>query len=170
MSNVYFISDLHLGHKRILDFAGEYRDGETVYDHDQIIVDRINETCSKKDILYILGDVCMTDEGFSRLFELKPQLRLVKGNHDLRPVVQYNKVFQQIHGIVRYKDHWLSHCPLHPDELRGRNNIHGHVHKNSIRDVHGKVDDRYINVCVENNRGYPVAYKDIESKDWRQIK
>lgn len=47
--SVYFISDLHLSHKRILEFSGQYRDwASTVEEHDEILIDRINSVVSKR--------------------------------------------------------------------------------------------------------------------------
>lgn len=63
------------------------------------------------------------------------------------------------------KKFWLSHCPLHPEELRGRLNIHGHVHTNSVR------DQRYINVSFEMSKT-PIPLEDIVSgkfQTWNKI-
>ena len=64
-------------------------------------------------------------------------------------------------GLYKYKEFWLSHAPIHPCELRGKRNIHGHVHQNHVMDEHHKRDNRYINVCVENTDGAPVSLDKI---------
>ena len=51
----------------------------------------------------------------------------------------------------------MSHAPIHPNELRGRFNLHGHVHQNSITLPDGSLDDRYINCCVEMSYGIPQS-------------
>ena len=65
-------------------------------------------------------------------------------------------------GMSKYKDKtfggiFLTHCPIHPNELdyRVSFNIHGHVHENSIK------DKRYINVCMENVDYTPRSIKEL---------
>jgi len=166
MSNVYFISDLHLGHKNILNFAPKLRFGSTVDEHDDILIERIGSVAnSKRDVLYILGDVAMEVSKLELLNKIPAKKILYRGNHDLFDDGVYRKYFDKIMGIGCYKGHWISHAPIHPFELRGRKNIHGHVHGNSITgiclDDDAKLDPDYINVCVENTAGYPVNFNDI---------
>lgn len=164
MSNVYHISDLHLGHKKILEFAKEFRGfATTVEEHDEILTDMIASRCNKRDILYVHGDVCMQLEKLSLLNKCKSDKILIRGNHDKFPLEEYLKVFDNVEGFARRKAAWLSHAPIHPQELRNKINIHGHVHQQSILTGLLKLDQRYVNVCVENCRGVPVNYQDIIS-------
>jgi calcineurin-like phosphoesterase family protein len=169
MSRVFFISDLHFGHTKIMDFAGDYRHGDSYIENMQIIIDMWNSRVTKRDTVYVLGDVAFNDDGLNGLRELNGLKYLVRGNHDRYRAKNYLKIFQDIYGVRMYKGFWLSHAPIHPDELRGRRNIHGHVHQNSIthsvEDHHGfannELDERYINVCVETTDGAPVLFTDI---------
>jgi calcineurin-like phosphoesterase family protein len=84
--------------------------------------------------------------------------RIILGNHDTDrkvPIEQFVLAFDQVHGLVSYKDAWLSHPPIHPVELRGKFNIHGHVHQHSVP------DPRYFNACPEVNDYKPVLYQEI---------
>lgn len=164
MSNIYFISDLHLGHKSILQFAKQYRSWATTLDeHDHTLIERIRSTCnSKRDRLFILGDVCFDITKMELLNSIPCEKILVRGNHDRFDMGTYAKYFTGIGGIMSYKGYWLTHCPIHPQELRGKMNICGHVHHNSVRNMlTGELDNRYINVCVENCNGYPINLEDI---------
>jgi len=163
MSNVYAIADLHLLHKNIMGFAGEYRDGNTYIENAYALVTQWNAKIRKRDTVYVLGDVVWNTGDLSILSELKGDKILVRGNHDTFPTKEYLKYFNEVHGVVKYKGFWLSHIPIHPAELRGCKNIHGHVHQNSIRDGYNQLDDRYINVCVENAGSAPVSIADIRS-------
>lgn len=165
MSRVFFISDLHLGCKNILNFSGHLRDGDTSLEHDHILVTRWNTTVSKRDKVYVLGDVCFDHDRLPLLEELKGTKVLIRGNHDDNlHASTWLKYFSDVQGITKYgKEFWLSHAPIHPAELRGKRNIHGHVHSNSIRDAYGELDNRYINVCVETNLGYPISLDQIRS-------
>lgn len=161
---ISFLTYINLGHDSILKFAKEYRSwADTVLEHDHILIERIRSVCrSKRDILYILGDVAMDVTKLEMLDEIPAKKILVRGNHDNYDIKEYLKYFDKVEGFVRYKQSWLSHCPIHPDELRGRVNVHGHVHGNSIRNKYTlEYDPRYVNVCVENCDGYPVNFADI---------
>lgn len=154
-TNIYLISDLHLGHKNIIKFAGEYRKGSTIEEHDQWIIDTWNTTVKKSSLVWVLGDVAFTPEGFEKCRFLRGTKHLIMGNHDQWNISAYLQYFHVIRPSPwAYKGYWLSHAPIHPDELRGRKNIHGHVHQNTIP------DDRYINVSVEAY-GRPVSLDQI---------
>lgn len=152
--SVFFISDLHFGHNHIHKF-GHRPWAESPELHDLTLVDRINDTVKKRDKLYILGDVAWSAKGAEALADIRCQnIEVVWGNHDMpRYVLPY---VQKSRGFFKYKDFWVSHCPIHPNELRGLKNIHGHVHHNIVE------DSRYISVCVDSCDGYPVAFDDIE--------
>ena len=155
-AKVYFISDLHLGHKKILEFSGSYREGLTVDDHDDWLIEQWNSVVRKRDVVYLLGDVAFSREGLAKLSLLRGDKKLIMGNHDKFRASEYEEQgLRVIGGVVKYKNFWLSHSPIHPAELRGLKNIHGHVHSNSIP------DDRYINVCVERLSGIPLFLEDI---------
>jgi len=154
MPSVYFISDLHLGHQKICSFREGF--GETSEEHDEIIIERINQTVRAKDKLYILGDVSFNKIGFDKIIRINCKHKeLVLGNHDSEPLALYLDVFERVCGFKRYKGFWLSHAPIHPEELRGNINIHGHVHNKPIK------DSRYISVCVEACDGYPLSIDEI---------
>lgn len=150
-----FISDLHLGHKKILNFSREYREGENVQEHDDWIVEQWNSVVGKRDPVYILGDIAFTREGLARAKELRGDKFLLLGNHDLFSLQDYADVGLKVIGFKKYKGYWISHAPIHPVELRGCKNIHGHVHSQSIE------DDRYINVCVEPLNGKPISIHEL---------
>lgn len=55
MSNLFFIADLHFGHKNILSYDNRpFIDIET---HDKHIINKWNETVGYDDEVWILGDV-----------------------------------------------------------------------------------------------------------------
>jgi len=159
MYKVFFISDLHLGHKNILNFAQGHRGGETVDEHDRWLVEQWNSVVlNKKDVVYVLGDIAFDKEKLKLIGQMNGNKVLLMGNHDHYTLEEYQKYFYKIIWFQKYKGFWLSHCPIHPDELRGRYNIHGHVHQKSIQ------DRRYINVCVEVLGGTPIEFSKIAEK------
>lgn len=157
MSVVYITSDLHLGHKSITRFRTEFSSQK---EHEDCILNGILSTVRPRDVLYILGDCAFNQEGLNLLKAVPCRMRLILGNHDTDRSLNIKDwvgsgVFEEIHSLWKYKKAWLSHAPIHPQELRGRINIHGHVHQATID------DPRYVNVCVENTGYKPVNYQEI---------
>lgn len=169
MSEVFFISDLHFGHKRIIDFEPEFRTGDTPEENMEYIVREWNKKINKRDVVYVLGDVAFSWKGLEAMHALKGQLRLIKGNHDQFKIEEYQKIFTTIDGMTKYKNYWLTHCPIHPAEMyRAHGNIHGHVHSNTVRDpITEEFDKRYINVSCEAVNEVPISFDEIHSgKYW----
>jgi len=150
--SVYFCGDPHLGHKNIAKFRGFVDSTE----HNTTLFTSLwHRNINKRDIIYLMGDVAFNDASLDILGELPGRKILIKGNHDdMVSTAKQADVFEEIYGIFKYKGMWLSHAPIHPDEIRGRKcNIHGHVHDKSImkRTWYGSkvLDKRYINTCVD---------------------
>lgn len=166
MANVYVCSDLHLGHENIGNFRSPDMGFPRGFYSDQVHrqwlmnwLGRIN----KRDILICLGDIAFTEEALE-WFHNKVTCRkwLVKGNHCINSPALEAKVYERVEGLLKYKKMWLSHAPIHPLELRGKINLHGHVHYATIP------DDRYFNCCPENLMGVfgsPIAkFDDIKEE------
>ena len=142
MSNVWFCSDLHFGHKAIGGFRQPHIMSEK--ENRERICDDWYKVVHKKDVVYVLGDACFTMETIGQFEGLPGHKALVRGNHDNLDTQVYLKYFKSVEGILKYKEFWLTHAPIHPNELRGKVNLHGHVHYATID------DKRYFNCCPEN--------------------
>lgn len=155
MSTVYFAGDLHFGHKNI----GNFRPVLSESDHREMIIDRFNQVLKKRDTLYLMGDIAFTPEMVEQLDRIKCGYKfLILGNHDIKDTALWLQHVDDIFGIEKYKRAWLTHCPIHPAELRGRINIHGHVHNATIE------DNRYFNTSLENTNYNPISYADIVAR------
>lgn len=152
MSRVLFIGDLHLGHKNIHKFRKEFSSQE---EHEELILENLHKYVRPRDKVFYLGDAAFNNEVTRRLAGVPGRKVLVRGNHDNAQFHEYVQVFEDVQGIMRYKYAWLSHCPIHPQELRGKINIHGHVHSATIPDV------RYVNCSAENIGYIPIDYRAI---------
>lgn len=157
MSNVWFCSDLHLGHKNIGKFRAPLVN--STEENNTRIINEWKTHVTKRDIVFVLGDFCFDKELYDSLDLPGEKKILIRGNHDRFQTKQYLTFFDEIEGIVKYKGIWLTHAPIHVDELRGKVNLHGHVHYNSIGfdgidELTGEQDrfsdDRYFNCCPEN--------------------
>ena len=141
MSQIWFSSDWHFGHANIYKhrpaISSEEENRERIKaDYRKLVGDR--------DTVFLMGDICFLPEHLPEIAALPGKKVLIRGNHDTVNIHQMLQVFSDVWGLLHYKRFWLSHAPVHPNELRKRVNIHGHVH-------YATVDDpRYFNCCVEN--------------------
>jgi calcineurin-like phosphoesterase family protein len=154
MSNVYLISDLHLGHLNMAIRRGF----SNVEDHDNHVIEKWNSVINKKDTVWILGDITMEKtQPYRLLDELKGIKNVVLGNHDLpQHVPELLKYTNKVCGSFSYKGCILTHIPINEFELRRfRYNIHGHLHSNVIE------DQRYINVSCERVEYTPILLNEL---------
>lgn len=156
MSNIWFTSDLHLGHA----FAAEQRGFNSVEDHDSFIIESFNSHVGRRDKVFILGDLAFSSNGLKNAGYLSGTKELIFGNHDTYSLDKYLNVVDKVHGFRRYNNFWLSHCPIHPQEMyRCRGNLHGHIHKGAATP---ELYLPYFNVNVEFNNFNPVNLDRIE--------
>lgn len=82
MSNLFFTSDLHLGHINIVKHA--HRPFADVDEMNETIVQLWNDTVGHNDTTIIVGDVCMgiVVESLEYVKQLNGTKILVPGNHD----------------------------------------------------------------------------------------
>lgn len=76
-------------------------------------------------------------------------------HHTMKDLVE---AFDEVYSLKKYKEFWLSHAPIHPDELRGKVNIHGHTHYHNISDA------RYVNVSMEQINFMPIELHEIREQ------
>ena len=152
---IFFISDLHLGHKSILKFQPN-RPATDLKEHSRWLVKQWNSVVGKQDVTYLLGDICFSKKHLVYFRQMRGQKHLILGNHDTLSLKQFAPYFNTIHGFKKVAGFWLSHCPLHPDSLSASKNIHGHIHTGVVM-LGDKPDPRYINVNVDHLNGIPLS-------------
>ena len=160
MSKNYLIADTHFGHNGISEkFRTEFRDDES---HNSTIHQNIMSVAGKRNHLWLLGDICFKEEYFRNLWEYSlyyDSVHVCLGNHDHKRLPEFCVQHGiHVHGIVKEWGHWLSHAPIHPQELYRGKSIHGHVHSNTVE------DDRYFNVSCENIGYRPISLQEIKEQ------
>ena len=155
----YFTGCLHLNHERILSLC--QRQFSTIKDHDEHIIEKINETVNKNDRLYIHGDFTLSDKWqvvkYYREIINCDDVRLLFGNHDNCSHSQYRRIFQQADSILEFR--WgstteemavLSHYPFlcWNKSFAGSYMLFSHVH--------GKITP-WINHYMPHYRGLDVG-------------
>jgi len=151
MNKTFVTSDLHFGHKNIMNFCpktrGHYNDVEEMRE-DMIRI--WNSNVQDGDLVYILGDVAFlpSAEAVKIMHRLHGRKILVEGNHDRKllndPV--FRNCFEEIHKYleIRYKDTMIvmMHYPIYDHNGAGRGSImlHGHRHGNP-HNIPGRIMD-----------------------------
>lgn len=158
MSKVFFISDTHFGHNNICKYRSRFTTPE---EHDEFIIKNWNSVVTKaKYQVWVLGDVGIKNKRRdikSLLSRLNGTINIITGNHCHVPYYDLPNIVMRT-GLVKRYGLWLSHCPIHPNELRGHNNVHGHVHDKTLE------DNRYFNCCVENVDYTPISLEDVRKR------
>lgn len=153
MSKVFFHSDWHFNH----EFVAETRGFSSAAEHDEALIECINYVVTKRDHLWILGDLFMgsVSNGLDKIRRVNGIKHLVLGNHDpAHPIhrrsIPHTRRFLDVFESVSLHEQTrlpggrkvlLSHFPYEgdhadrPDRYRqwrlrdeGDWLIHGHVH------------------------------------------
>lgn len=136
----FVTSDLHFGHKRIMEFCpvtrGHYRD---ITHMNTDMIARWNDVVDTGDLVYILGDVafCSAPDAAKIFNQLNGSKILVAGNHDRKALKDYSfrSAFTSIHDYleVRYNGTKIVmfHYPIAEfnEQHRGAVHFHGHLHQ-----------------------------------------
>lgn len=172
MAQTWFISDLHLGHVKMLTFTNE--DGSKLRpwtDSGQMAIDlveRWNALVSDGDRVFVVGDVSWNRTSLHLIRACRGKKILVAGNHDQFKASTYLEFFDDVRGVAELDGlGWVvTHIPIHPSclEHRWRVNIHGHTHAKRVPNSLGTSDNRYFNVSVEAIDYAPISVPVIEKR------
>ena len=165
MTKVFFTSDLHFDHKRILELCG--RPFGTIEEMNKTLIENWNAKVAPGDTVYLLGDFAFakTKERVTELLHrLHGTKHLIKGNHDHKIVCKakgWNSVETRrdvrINGIPA--PFVLDHFPIEIWNKRHYGSIHlfGHIH---ARTCETEKQLRH-NVSVDLNGFAPVSAEEI---------
>ena len=96
----YYISDLHLFHKNVVDEGRnfDHRPFKTLDEMHKKIIQNWNNTVTNADDVYILGDMLWreTEEAIALTSILKGRKHLIRGNHDRLRDIRYTTLFEEI--------------------------------------------------------------------------
>ena len=164
---IWFTSDLHFFHDRILDFHPKRKElfGKTIEEAKEAMIQLWNSRVDKKDTIYILGDLSFgTIEDKRKLFQrLNGNKVLILGNHDKVPdhLKCYFNHITQIKNITFKKSVYnflhrdiemiMCHFPMLSWEHKDKNSvmIHGHCH-GKIDEINKNSDDLRFDVGLDS--------------------
>ena len=164
---VYFISDLHLGHKSVIDMCR--RPFADVEEMNEALIAAWNGRVRKNDHVYIVGDFSFRSDVSPEeyLKRLKGRKHLIIGNHDRTWIGKID--------LAKYFEDWTSmlvtdfgkgkttlcHFPMLAFE--GKYLIHGHMHNNTNRTYWSylRTMDNAFNAGVDINGFMPVTFEEL---------
>lgn len=163
---IYFTSDLHLGHRGIIEMQN--RPFTNLEEMNRALIYNYNSIVNKKDTVYILGDIShhLSIEQANEMIEkMNGKKILIKGNHDksyrqelFEDICDFKTI--SVNG-VRFV---LMHYPMlsWPKKNSGSIQLHGHIHADAEYNCQNRAEGilRY-DVGVDANCFYPVSAKQI---------
>lgn len=135
-----FTSDLHVHHKRIVEFTNRGIECGSQDNHERWLIDLWNKEVSAGDIVYVLGDYSFSakyDPIAEFTSKLKGQKIFIKGNHDRREHLDQLVGDGWISAWYDYKEIKLGetsavlfHFPIKfwHKQAQGSIHLHGHLH------------------------------------------
>lgn len=167
----WVIADPHFGHWGVCKFLRNdgqpLRPWDNPDDMDRDMVENWNSVVKDGDRIYLLGDVVINRRCIPILGKLKGRKVLVKGNHDIFKLKDYEPYFDDIRAYVVGRCnsgsmYIMSHIPVHPASLGDRwaVNIHGHLHSNLVM-KDNLPDPKYYCVSAEHINFTPIDLNQI---------
>ena len=150
MSKVFFISDLHFGHKYVIAF--DKRPFKNVQEMEREMIRRWNAKVSPEDHVFVVGDMfgkVTTAHAGEIVHTLNGKIHLIRGNHDpkgelfeslFEAVVPSKAIQVRVRGekqkvIMRHRL-----LPVFRGNDEGVVHLYGHTHGSAVTDM----EDRYI--------------------------
>jgi calcineurin-like phosphoesterase family protein len=165
-----YISDLHFGHKNVIQF--DHRPFSDVEEMDRALIALWNGRVAPDDDVYIVGDFAFHNEKPEEWYleQLKGRKHLVIGNHDNRllknekAMSYFEMVDKMMHVVDMGNQICLCHFPIADwnGMYRGSWHIYGHIHS-STTEVYQymKTREKALNAgCVINNYT-PASFQEL---------
>lgn len=179
--NIFFISDLHIGHKNVIKF-----DGRPFADVDEMHVEMIkrwNSVVGPEDIVYFLGDLSFGRSDLTKWFihSLNGKIYAITGNHDKLKDLRGLGRFEDVHeygteievkdedslssrGSGGYQKIIMCHYPILSwnKSHYGSWQLHGHCHGSLIQHQQEFYKRRVMDVgcnCIDYT---PISYEQVK--------
>jgi calcineurin-like phosphoesterase family protein len=174
MSAQFLCADLHLGHKGVTTFLGPngvdklrpWDDPDTM---DEALIENWNSVVKPHDKVYVLGDVVLNKKHLHKVGRLNGRKHLIKGNHDIFKLKEYEPYFYEVSACRTLKDMILTHIPVHPNNIgRFGVNVHGHLHGHKVLLDDGSIDPRYLCVSMEQIKYHPITLEEVREQVQRR--
>lgn len=161
MEKIFMIADTHFGDENIIKFEG--RPFKSVEDMNKTMIENWNSVVSDEDTVFVLGDFISDASCLPIIDNLKGNIKLILGNHDI-PFVKdlKNKGIEIYEYPIVFNNFWiLSHEPMYVSENSPYANIFGHIHNNPM---YLTVSSRSYCVSIERNGYKPICFDYIKER------
>lgn len=180
---IYFIADLHFGHKNVMSY--DNRRFKTIEENDETIIKNWNNTVGIDDEVYLLGDVSWYNatKTLEILNSLNGNIHLIKGNHDDK-LIRNKDIQKRFAEIVDYKELSLVHSnnkiilchypiPCFKNHYYGAYHLYGHVHTgfedNMMENIKIQMMELYNVPCNMYNVGCMKSYMNYTPRTLEEI-
>lgn len=163
---VYFTSDLHLGHRGIIEMQN--RPFENVEEMNRTLLHNYNAVVQKNDTVYLLGDIChhmLVEQANEFIGKMNGKKILIRGNHDK---IYEESLFDEIIDFKTMSLYGIYFALMHypmlswPKKNSGCIQLHGHIHSHEEYNLQNRKDGiRRYDVGVDANHYCPVSVKQI---------
>lgn len=153
-SDTWWTSDLHFYHKKIQEFCPETRQGDTLEEMNELIIQNWNKNVKPHDTIWHLGDFSFgtAQQTIDILMRLNGRKRFLRGNHDKQldnlpkdlGLLESYKPYQ--HATIGSDKFVLFHFPIESWDRKhyGSYHLHGHMHgdtsNGSVRIIKNRFD------------------------------
>ena len=164
---IWFKSDLHLGHRAVINFQD--RPFGTVEEMNEALIKNWNFLVAKNDTVYILGDIshrCPVEEVNAMISKLKGKKILIRGNHDKEydaSLFEGIYDYYDLRGVASVSISLMHYPMLEWNRSRhGSLHLHGHQHNSSSYNEEMREQGiRRYDVGVDANQYCPVSLNSI---------
>ena len=159
--NVWFIGDTHFYHNNVIEYCN--RPFKDVYEMNEQEVQNWNNTVSKKDKVFMVGDFALANK--AKIIEIGQRLNgrktLILGNHDHESKYTYYEAgFEYVsrYPIIFEDFYIISHQPQFIQSNGVYANIFAHVHDNP---EYTDCSSRSFCVSAERINYTPIEFNEI---------
>lgn len=180
--NIFFISDLHVGHANVIRYDGRpFKDTDEMHGE---LIKRWNSVVGDDDTVYFLGDLSFAASGLTKWFaySLKGKIWAIAGNHDSVDKLRSLGRFEGVHeygteigvkdedslasrGTQGYQKIVMSHYPILSwnNSHRGSFHLHGHCHGGLVRTMPDYYKRKVMDVGCNMIDYTPISYSQVKA-------
>lgn len=165
--SVFFSSDPHFGHAKLMQFYPETRGKCKTVDHvDALMISNWNNVVSPDDTVFLLGDLGQPLKCVDNcLWQLNGHKILIRGNHDSKiwKTESIRRHFEDSYNS--YHEEWIDgkfvvmcHYPIWDWNAahHGSYHVHGHLHGRPHN-----IPGRILDVGMDNHNLTPISFFQI---------
>jgi calcineurin-like phosphoesterase family protein len=180
--DIFFISDLHVGHANVIKF-----DGRPFINTNEMhveLIKRWNSVVGPDSIVYFLGDLSFTKSDFTKWFvyQLNGKIHTIAGNHDklndLIKLDRFEDVYEygteigvydedsiQSRGSQGYQKIIMTHYPILSWNKAhyGSWHLHGHCHGGLVKTMPEYYKRKVMDVGCNMIDYTPISYSQVKA-------